>query len=293
MTKLSLSVALSPYEHALDLLSGRIEAEGVDINWLRVPTVLSSERFVDRREFDVAELDLADYVARVARGDRSVVAISVFLSRQFVHGAIWVRDGGAVRTIDDLRTARVACDDETIAVYARHWLGSVGDSQWRNIRTAPLHDALAGGGIDAGLTWHRPPADKGAAIRRLFPDVSEAERRYYESARIFPILRVLCIQRDLIERHRWLAASLFEGFDRAKRNSLGRLIGAGMSRYPLPWLNAYVTQARNLFGDDIWPYGIASNRATLEAFLASWRGADNKSASLAVEDLFDEATRGL
>ena len=44
MSKVSLTVALSPYEHALDLLEGRIAAEGVDLNWLRVPPTVRTCR---------------------------------------------------------------------------------------------------------------------------------------------------------------------------------------------------------------------------------------------------------
>ncbi len=297
MSKLSLTVALSPYEHALDLLEGRIAAEGVDLNWLRVPPTVTGNRFTQNRACDVAEISLADYVSRFAKGDRAVVAIPIFLSRQFMPGAIWARIGGTIQTIEDLRNPKMSCmaDDETTAVYTRHWLektiGLDHEHRWPLADTASLHAKLAAGEIDVGLSLKRPPSGKGEEIRRIIEDVSEAERAYYEATRVFPILRVLCIQRDLIEQHRWLAASLFEAFDRAKRNSLGRLIGAGMSRYPLPWLNAYVTQARANFGEDFWPYGVEMNRPTLAAFLQTIREPAIGSTPFAVEDLFDESTR--
>jgi 4,5-dihydroxyphthalate decarboxylase len=298
MSKLSLTVALSPYEHALDLLEGRIAAEGVDLNWLRVPPTVTGDRFTQHRACDVAEISLADYVSRLAKGDRAVVAIPVFLSRQFMPGAIWARVGGPVRAIGDLRDPKISCiaDDETTTVYMRHWLNqAIGldrEHRWPLVDSALLHAKLAGGEVDVGLSLNRPPSGKGEKIRRVVEDVSEAERAYYEATRVFPILRVLCIQRDLIEQHRWLAASLFEAFNRAKRNSLGRLIGAGMSRYPLPWLNAYVTQARANFGEDFWPYGVEMNRPTLAAFLQTIRDPAIGSAPFAVEDLFAESTRG-
>ena len=299
MSKLPLSVALSPYEHALDLLEGRIAAEGVDINWLRVAPALPGERFADRREFDVAEMALSDYVARLSRGERNVVAIPIFLSRQFMQGAVWVRAGGPMRAVEDLRGGRIsyAADDETVAVYARQWLqaavGLDAAMDWPLVSTSSLHAKLAAGEIDVGFSLNRPPPDKSAAIHRLFSDVSQAEHTYYEGTKIFPVLRVLCIQRDLIERHRWLAASLFDGFDRAKRNSLGRIIGAGMSRYPLPWLNAYVTQARAVFGEDFWPYGVQANQPTLQAFLQGAQKMGIIRSVPAVEDLFDETTRAV
>ena len=86
----------------IDFLTGRVGAEGIDINWLRIPTTPVSNRFADHREFDVAEVPLIDYLTRLSRGDESIVALPIFLCRQFVQGAVWVRAGGPVRKIDDL-----------------------------------------------------------------------------------------------------------------------------------------------------------------------------------------------
>lgn len=291
MTKLSLSVALDPYEHAIDLLTDRVSAEGVDVNWLRVSGASLGERFAERREFDVAEIDLADYVARLSRGDRTILALPVFLSRQLMPGAIWVRAGGALGKVEDLASARLRCavDDQTVALYMRQWLGATigfdGTAPWPLLSTAALQAKLAAGEIDVGFSLHRLAAQQGV-LRRLVDDIAAAEQRAYQATKIFPILRVVCLQRDLAARHPWLAASLYEGFDRAKRASLGRLIGAGMSRYPLPWLNAEVTRIRAVFGEDFWPYGIAANRPTLEAFLAAAKAQGECAPSLTVEDLF-------
>jgi 4,5-dihydroxyphthalate decarboxylase len=35
----------------------------------------------------------------------------------------------------------------------------------------------------------------------------------------------------------------------------------------LPWMPARAREAQDMFGDDIWPYGLEANRTTLEAFL--------------------------
>ena len=295
MTKLSLSVALNPYEHAIDLLTDRVSAEGVDLNWLRISSDSFGGRFAERREFDVAEMDLSDYVARLSRGDRSILALPVFLSRQLMPGAIWVRAGGAVGKVDDLATNRLRCaaDNETVAIYMRQWLsatiGFEGKAPWPLLSTAALQAKLSSGEIDVGFSLHRMAAQQ-SSLRRLVDDIAGAEQRAYQATKIFPILRVVCLHRDLAARHPWLAASLYEGFDQAKRASLGRLIGAGMSRYPLPWLNAEVTRIRTVFGEDFWPYGIDANRPTLEAFLSAAKTQGVCSPSLSVEDLFDSGS---
>ena len=295
MTKRSLSVALNAYEHAIDLLTDRVRAEGIDVNWLRIAAATLGARFAQRREFDVAEMALADYVARLSRGDRSILALPVFLDRQFMAGAVWVRPGGPLRDLDDLRKdgLRCAADDATIALYMRQWLGATigltATSPWPSLTTAELQTKLAAGEIDVGFSLNRLKAEKGIVLRRLIGDIPAAEQTAFQTTKVFPILRVVCVQRDLAIQHPWLVASLFDGFDQAKRASLGRLIGAGMSRYPLPWLNAEVTRIRAVYGEDFWPYGIAANRPTLEAFLATAKAQGVCGSSLTVEDLFDAA----
>lgn len=282
MNRLALSIAFNPYEHALDLLTGRVVAEGVDLNWLRVPLAGIGKRFTEGREFDIAEVPLADYVARLTSGDRSLVAIPVFPSRLFVQSELWVNEGATIDNATDWLRRRGAVYDATAAVYLRLWLGheTKADIQpWPLVDTATLNARLAAGEIDIALASVRP-----AKAKRLILDAIETERDYYRASGIFPIRTVVCLHRELAERHLWLCRSLCDGFMHAKKESLQRLITAGMSRYPMPWINAYIVRTRAVFGDDFWPYGVETNRPTLEAFLKA------AGQTIAVEDLFDGAT---
>ncbi len=290
MAKLNLTVAVDAYEHLLDLLTGRVRADGLDVNWLRVPAADLNRRFADRGEFDVADLPLADYVARLSRCDRSVVALPVFTSRQFVQEAVWVKKGSPVKKIEDIIAGRCATDDETTSLYLRVWLQSTlsrdpGAMTCPVMDTASLHRKLAAGELDVAITFAKP-----SVAEPLVPDVIEAERAYYQATKIFPIMRVICIRSDLLDRHRWLATSLLHAFEEAKQNSLNRLIFAGMSRYPMPWINAYVMRTRTVFGDNFWPYGINANRTTLDACLGAAHAGGLTEQKLEAQDLFDEAT---
>jgi 4,5-dihydroxyphthalate decarboxylase len=275
MSKLALSVAVAPYEHALDVLTGRVRVEGIDLNWIR-----PSER-IDARSgaFDVAEMPLADYVAgRAGNADRPI-ALPVFLRRAFVHDALRVASGSAIRSAADLaKPLRWATDDAMLAAYARGWIEFKGDCPLH--ATTALFDRLAAGDIDVAVTLAEPASRGASAVRRALPD--DAGIATYEATKVFPILSVLCVRRALVERHPWLPACLYDGFMKAKDNSLHRLITAGMSRYAIPWINAYVARTRAVFGDDFWPYGVDANRPTLEAFL----GAASPKALPAVDDLF-------
>ena len=60
---------------------------------------------------------------------------------------------------------------------------------------------------------------------------------------------------------------LCKAFDKARRRSLERAAEVAVSFFPLPWIADELRIARGLFGDDPWPYGVAANRRTLDAFL--------------------------
>ena len=80
-------------------------------------------------------------------------------------------------------------------------------------------------------------------------------------------MHVVAMRREVYERDRWLAMSLFKGFDQARKRSLERVADMAVSHFPLPWVPDALRLAREVFGDDPWPYGVDANRVTLDAFL--------------------------
>ena len=70
-----------------------------------------------------------------------------------------------------------------------------------------LADMLVTGEIDA-LYMLRVPDPYLAGdprVRRLFPDARATEENYYRQTRIFPIMHVVAIRREMYQRSRWLA----------------------------------------------------------------------------------------
>ncbi len=58
----------------------------------------------------------------------------------------------------------------------------------------------------------------------------------------------------------------------------------------LPFVEEQVQAARELLGDDFWPYGVAQNRSTLETFLRHHHAQGLSSRLLEVEELFHPST---
>ena len=58
------------------------------------------------------------------------------------------------------------------------------------------------------------------------------------------------------------------------------------TRYMLPWMAKEIEQLDDLFGSDPWPYGVSSNRSTLEALIQYLGEQSMLHKPLKVEDLF-------
>lgn len=323
MAKLSVTMAVGPYEHVRDLATGRVTVEGVDLNFLDLPSLDVFHRMTEHREFDVSEFSFGRYVGMLGRDDESLIALPVFVSRVFRLASIYVREGGPIRNPEDLKGKRIGVPEwpQTAAIYMRGWLqhevgadlGAVGwvvgglngpNPQAASVPQAPglhitavadqgLNQMLLDGGIDALFSASAPHGYMAAQRRivRLFPDYLAEEQAYYRKTGIFPIMHIICMRRELAQHHPWLPMNLLKAFEKAKNNSLDAFRFDSMSRYALPWANAYVERSRSIFGHDFWPYGVAANERTLEAFVqyAYEQGVCRRRVSVA--ELFPESAR--
>jgi 4,5-dihydroxyphthalate decarboxylase len=138
----------------------------------------------------------------------------------------------------------------------------------QNSSGLPLAKLLARGEIDALIGSRKPEIlGRDPSVARLFPNYRALERALYETHKIFPIMHVVAIRRELHEQHRWLATSLYKAFVESKRRALARLRYAGSLAAMLPWLQSDIEEIDDVFGGDAWPYGIEPNRPTLEALV--------------------------
>ena len=128
---------------------------------------------------------------------------------------------------------------------------------------------LEAGEIDAVFTPRAPSSFvRGTGkVRRLFEDTYAAERAYYERTKIFPIMHVVVIRRDLYLAHRWVAQSLFKGFVEAQRMAYEDLHQTAALKVMLPWLIRHVADTEKVMGRDFWAYGYAPNVDAIETLL--------------------------
>ena len=134
-----------------------------------------------------------------------------------------------------------------------------GKSLSQLLEAGELHAII---GTDAPDAFGRNPD-----IVRLYPDYRAAEMDYFRRTKIFPIMHLVVIRRDLHEKHPSVAASLYQALDRAKEIERKKMRYRGTLRYMLPWMHAEMDDIEAVFGGDPWPYGVEPNRPTLQALV--------------------------
>ena len=297
MERLSLTLAIGDYEHTRDVVTGQVPVQGVSLNVLTLPPEEAFFRFTFFREWEVSEMSMGKYVSLRSQEDDSIAAIPVFPSRVFRQSMIYVREGGKIDRPEQLKGKRIGIPEwaQTAVIYSRGYLTHqakvpLASVEWvqagvnqagrvekvkpklpEGVRLRPepqhsLNDMLLAGDLDAVLSA-RPPRGLGSGIRRLFPDYEAVEAAYFRETGIFPIMHVIVIKTEVLERHPWLAMNVYKAFEEAKRRSVERLSDITASHAPLAWLAPYAERMKVLFGEDIWPYGLEKNRTTLQAFV--------------------------
>jgi 4,5-dihydroxyphthalate decarboxylase len=310
-----LTLAINPYDHVRDLLSGEVRATGIDLVPLELPIEEIFYRFTKFREWQASEMSFGKVISLMSEERPEIVCVPVFLSRVFRHSAIYLPENSPIRQPKDLEGKRVGIPEwaQTAGIYVRGMLAheygvDLAKVQWFQagvrepgrvekvqlnlskgitITAWPdrtLVDMLEKGDLDAVMSAREVPGV------RLFKDYRAAEAEYWKKTRIFPIMHVLALRRDVYERNRWLAMNLFQAFLEAKRRSMARVSEFGLSHLPLPWVPDHVRQWREIAGEDFWPYGVEPNRPTLEAFLQYGYEQGVCKKRIKVEDLFAPET---
>ena len=284
-----------------DLIDGTVRVENCSFELATLaPGDMFSRAFEDPA-INVAELSLSNYLTRRAQGTCPYVAIPVYLSRSFPQANMYVRTDRNILKPQDLRGRRVGLGEyeNTVCVWDRGILQNEygvlpSEIKWVSITkgsTNPekssyqpspgvtverLHttktpsDMLESGEIDA-LVAPRPPAcfTKGAAnVGRLFAQPEAVEDDYFRRTGAFPILHIVGVRTELVERHPGLAQNLFRAFLAAKDRVLASKIKAAALPSASPELISEVGRMTALMGNDFYSYGLNErDRGTLDLFM--------------------------
>jgi 4,5-dihydroxyphthalate decarboxylase len=123
-------------------------------------------------------------------------------------------------------------------------------------------------------------------IKRLFPNTREAERAYYEKTRMFPIMHLVGIRKELVQKYPWLPSSVYKAFCEAKALAMIDLLDVNALMVTHPWLIAETEETMAIMGKDFWSYGIHENMREITALTQYAHEQGLIDRKVTVEELF-------
>lgn len=301
MPKLRLTMACWNYDRTRALMDGRVQADGIELNYLNLPVEETFFRMLRHREFDIAEMSLSSYTLSLFRENPPFIAIPVFPSRFFRHSCIYIHAGSGIREPRDLAGKRIGnpeyqmtapvwirgilSDEYGVPVTSATYFSGGEEEPGRpeklalslppqfRLQAIPSDNTLSHmiqtGEIDALYTARAPSTfTRGSgAVHRLFPDYAAVERAYYLKTKIFPIMHTVVIRREVYEQNKWVAQSLYKALVTAQKEVYDDLHDTAALKFMLPWLLPHVEETEKLMGRNFWPYGLEENQHTLSTFL--------------------------
>ena len=326
MANRKLDIAFSDYDRTRLLKEGAVKIEGVDATFHGariVPEIF--EAMIRQRAYDVSELGMTYYLRTFEDGASPFIAIPVFPNRAFRHGAIYINTASGIERPADLAGKRIGelalyghdagvmpkgilSDEFGVRPEQSRWLVGGIDFPMDPIdfvaRPSPvdvevdyaakgvdLGDLLEAGEIDALISADIPNCvlDKSPKVGRLFEDYETAEQGYYRRTGIFPIMHTVVVTREFAAEAPDLVRAVYQGFCKAKDQTEARYLrGMTFNNMDLmhPWLTKRIDKTRELMGDDWWPYGIAANRAAIDAVLRYHHEQGLTKRRFEIEDVF-------
>jgi 4,5-dihydroxyphthalate decarboxylase len=289
--KLALTLACGDYEIVRALKEGAVEPDGIDLTILTdMDSTTRHWRFLRNRDFDVAETSGSSYIVARDQG-APFAAIPVFLHRRFRHGFVFINTSKGIAKPADLIGRKVGV--KSFLITAGHWMRGILEHEYgvphKSIRwhaeldedlafTPPpdlkitrlphdrsVEDMLVAGELDALIHADliKPLLDNDPRVGRLWPDYKAEEIRYYQKTGIFPIMHVMGIRQEIVDRHPWVPINLFLAFEKAKAIAMRRLNNPRI--VPLAWYREAWEEQERILGPDPWEYGLTEkNRHTLE-----------------------------
>ncbi len=324
MVEIPVTIACGNYDRTQAIRDGRVKVEGCAVTYLPLYPEEIFHRVFKFQEFDISEMSFSSYLRTVAAGTSAYTAVPAFVSRIFRHSGIYIRKDAGIAKPEDLRGKRIGVPEYqiTAVVWMRgmmqheygvppseiHWRSGGQEQPGRHERTPlkpikgvdiqPIGDdktlvgMLRDGELDALFTARAPSSflNGEAHITRLFANTRAAEQAYYKKTGLFPIMHLIGIRKALVERHPWLATSVYKAFCEAKALAMIDLRDVNALMVTLPWLEAETKETAAIMGEDFWKYGVAENMPEIEALSQYVYEQGLTDRKVKVEELFHPAT---
>lgn len=286
----SLRMVIRNYDQITPILAGDVAPRDVDLLLDRTTPIVN---FVHDESYDAGETSFASYLRGLASGNRSFVALPVFVTRGFRHRCFFVHRDSPIETIADLAGKRIGTNGwpDTGNTWSRailraskvditgiHWtIGHIdgiidqifghqvsAPPDLDNVELAPenrtLQEMLLGGELDAlMIPW--PPQEfhtPGGQVRRLFQDYRTAEQEYAREVGFWPAHHLIAVRRQFAEQNPKAVRSLYEALDESRKLMEERRWALADTT---PWLLNELEETVATLGRGWQAYGVESNSA--------------------------------
>lgn len=325
--ELEIKIAGYDYDRVSSIMDGIVKHEGLNSTFV-VDNIygLTKAAFGPEKKYEVTEIGLIPFITRYINDDyRDYTLIPVFISRTFRHRNVFVHADAGIEKPEDLIGKKVGTpsygfsantwirgfllDEYGVKANDMNWIESTKSSDGGTFKSKPYFfeddfplvrgpenvdesELLISGQCDALITAITPKAflEGNPKIKRLFPNVKEAEIAYYKKAKMFPIMHVIAIRTDVLNENPWLAKAVFEMYAEAKNNTYKKLESTTVLRVSLPWVSDEFEKTREIMGDNYWKYGIEANRKELESVMRYMYEQGIVKHQIKFEELFAPST---
>jgi 4,5-dihydroxyphthalate decarboxylase len=313
MSEQSLKASFQTLGHTRALKDGTVGVPGFELELEEVPAIIQAfRRMVRGLEFDVSEMALTTYVCARSH-DKAFTALPIFLVRGFHHGAIVYNTKSGIKSPKDLEGRKVGVN-RGYTVTTGVWVRSILQHEY-GVDLGRITWVLSG---DEHVEEFRPPANvvslekgrtlEGAVAAGELAAAIGVQSQHPEVAPLipaaqslgfqrlagqghYPINHLLVVKNSVLQAHPELAVRLFEAFAAAKRPYLEKLRSDTLAAPTKADLMH--RRVLEVTGRDPLPYGIAPNRAMLEALIHYAQEQQIVSRPFAVEELFAPGTHEL
>jgi 4,5-dihydroxyphthalate decarboxylase len=283
---LPLKIALADRGIVQALRDGHVRPLGITVEHIQVdPIIAAMRRMVRGFEFDVCEMALSTYVCARTYG-KPLIAIPVFISRNFHHRAVFRNVSSRIKAPKDLEGQVVGVHrgyTVTTGLWARGILQTeygvnLNSITWAATSDEHVTEYRAPGNVDYSCCGQAVAdllrtGELGAAVGDIRADTPEVEPlladperaagEYFLKTGIFPINHTVVIKSSILDAEPWVAKELFLAFKAAKEAYIAYLDYADK----LTAADRAFVALQGVVGKDPFPFGIEPNRRVLETFV--------------------------
>lgn len=288
MDRLKLKTVIGSHPHVQAMKSGELRSDLFDLDFITyTPTNTAFKPMVREQAFDVCEMAIVTYLMAKAHGKPLVLLPATMLGR-FQHSYALYNPAQGTLGPSDLEGKRVGIRSFTTTTGA--WIRGILANDYGvnldKIRWVTFEDPHVAEYVD---TTERAPKDRrilqmlldgeldavlgetsdDPKLKPLFPDPAAEAAKWYARRGVVPVNHLVVVTGQLARSRPDVVAGLYDLLKRSKER-------AGPAATP-----------------DLIPFGIEANRKPLELIIDYAFQQALIPRRYAVEDLFDETTRGL